>query len=114
MDQTILSEEQIGMEKKSLALQQDRSAVVRTNIKRYYIYFVLALVVVIFSVVKAGRGRLLRAGALSQSGQHHQPAAYRRAHHDRERRIHVPDDRGTYRPVHRQRHEPERRGLCPG
>jgi ribose/xylose/arabinose/galactoside ABC-type transport system permease subunit len=40
------------MEKKSLALQQDRSAVVRTNIKRFYIYFVLALVVVVFSVIR--------------------------------------------------------------
>jgi ribose/xylose/arabinose/galactoside ABC-type transport system permease subunit len=52
MNQPILSEENIGMEKKPVALQQDRSAVVRTNIKRYYIYFVLALVVVIFSVVR--------------------------------------------------------------
>ncbi len=40
------------MEKKSLALHQDRSAVVRTNIKRFYIYFVLALVVVVFSVAR--------------------------------------------------------------
>jgi ribose/xylose/arabinose/galactoside ABC-type transport system permease subunit len=40
------------MEKNSVALQQDRSAVVRTNIKRFYIYFVLALVVVVFSVVR--------------------------------------------------------------
>lgn len=40
------------MEKKSLALQQDLSAVVRTNIKRFYIYFVLALVVVVFSVIR--------------------------------------------------------------
>jgi len=37
------------MEKK---LQQDRSTVVRTNIKRFYIYFVLALVVVVFSVIR--------------------------------------------------------------
>ncbi len=40
------------MEKKSLALQQDRSTVMRTNIKRFYIYFVLALVVVTFSVAR--------------------------------------------------------------
>ncbi len=40
------------MENKSLALQQDRSTVVRTNIKRFYIYFVLALVVVVFSVIR--------------------------------------------------------------
>ncbi|MBE7553897.1 MAG: ABC transporter permease [Anaerolineales bacterium] len=52
MGQTIHSEEHIGMEKKSLALQQDLSAVVRTNIKRFYIYFVLALVVVVFSVIR--------------------------------------------------------------
>jgi len=41
-----------SVSQESLALQQDRSAVVRTNIKRYYIYFVLALVVVIFSVAR--------------------------------------------------------------
>jgi ribose/xylose/arabinose/galactoside ABC-type transport system permease subunit len=35
-----------------LVFQQDRPAVVRTNIKRFYIYFVLALVVVIFSVIR--------------------------------------------------------------
>ncbi len=40
------------MEKKSPALKQDRSVVIRTNIKRFYIYFVLALVVVTFSVVR--------------------------------------------------------------
>jgi len=41
-----------SVKQESLALQQDRSAVVRKNIKRYYIYFVLALVVVIFSVAR--------------------------------------------------------------
>lgn len=50
---------------KSLALQQDRSEKLRTKIKRYYIYFVLALVVVIFSVIRLdevdwfGRGHFL-------------------------------------------------------
>jgi len=51
MNQSI-SNKDSSMEKKSSALQQDRSAVVRTNIKRFYIYFVLALVVVIFSVAR--------------------------------------------------------------
>ena len=52
MKQTIPSEANIGMEKKSLTLQQSRSTVIRTNIKRFYIYFVLALVVVVFSVIR--------------------------------------------------------------
>lgn len=34
------------------AYQQDRSMVIRTNIKRFYIYFVLALVVIVFSVIR--------------------------------------------------------------
>ena len=38
--------------KKELAYQQDRSDIIRANIKRFYIYFVLALVVVVFSVVR--------------------------------------------------------------
>jgi ribose/xylose/arabinose/galactoside ABC-type transport system permease subunit len=38
--------------KKALAHQQDRSDIIRANIKRFYIYFVLALVVVVFSVVR--------------------------------------------------------------
>jgi len=62
MDQIILSQENIGMEKKSPTLQQDRSAVVRTNIKRFYIYFVLALVVVIFSVAKLDEVALFERG----------------------------------------------------
>jgi ribose transport system permease protein len=37
---------------KELAYQQDRSDIIRANIKRFYIYFVLALVVVVFSVVR--------------------------------------------------------------
>ena len=44
------TEENISME--SGALQQTRSERTRTIIKRYYIYFVLALVVVVFSVVR--------------------------------------------------------------
>lgn len=46
MNQTISSE------KETLAFQQDRSERIRTNIKRFYIYFVLALVVVVFSVIR--------------------------------------------------------------
>jgi ribose/xylose/arabinose/galactoside ABC-type transport system permease subunit len=61
MDQTIRSEEYISMEK-SPALQQDRSMVIRTNIKRFYIYFVLALVVVTFSVVRLGEVAMFERG----------------------------------------------------
>ena len=50
------------MEKNSVALQQDRSATARTNIKRYYIYFVLALVVVVFSVVRLDEVALFERG----------------------------------------------------
>ena len=46
MNQTISSE------KETLAFQQDRSERIRTNIKRFYIYFVLALVVIVFSVIR--------------------------------------------------------------
>ena len=46
------SEEKISMEKTSPAFQQDRATVIRANIKRFYIYFVLALVVVTFSVLR--------------------------------------------------------------
>ena len=35
-----------------LAYEQDRSHRIRANVKRFYIYFVLALVVVVFSVVR--------------------------------------------------------------
>ena len=45
MSKTIPSEQE-------LAYQQDRSDIIRANIKRFYIYFVLALVVVVFSVVR--------------------------------------------------------------
>ena len=46
------SEEKIDMAKTSPAFQQDRATVIRANIKRFYIYFVLALVVVTFSVLR--------------------------------------------------------------
>jgi ribose/xylose/arabinose/galactoside ABC-type transport system permease subunit len=53
------SEEHIDVDtmKKELSQRQlDRSAVLRSNIKRYYIYVVLALIVFIFSVVKLDQG----------------------------------------------------------
>ncbi len=52
MKPTIPSEASIGMDKQSPALQQDRLTGIQANIKRFYIYFVLALVVVVFSVVR--------------------------------------------------------------
>ena len=62
MNQTNLSEENIGMENKIIAFQQDRSAVVRKNIKRYYIYFVLLLVVTVFSVLRLGEVEFFERG----------------------------------------------------
>jgi ribose/xylose/arabinose/galactoside ABC-type transport system permease subunit len=50
MNQMTPSEGNITME--NTALQQTRSEKTRAIIKRYYIYFVLALVVVVFSVVR--------------------------------------------------------------
>lgn len=44
--------EAIPSNKALVAYQQDRSTVIRTNIKRFYIYFVLALVVIVFSVIR--------------------------------------------------------------
>ena len=55
----------ISVNEKSYRGQLDRSAAVRANIKRFYIYIVLALIVIIFSVVKLdqvslfGRGHFL-------------------------------------------------------
>ena len=96
----------------SFELQQDRSEVVRANIKRFYIYVVLVLIVVVFSVVKLdqveffGRGHFLSPDSVINL-----------------LRIAVPilTVSGAFtllmiselhRPVRRQRHEPERRGLC--
>jgi ribose/xylose/arabinose/galactoside ABC-type transport system permease subunit len=51
--------------KETARLQSDRSAILRANIKRFYIYVVLALIVVIFSLMKLdqvsffGRGHFL-------------------------------------------------------
>jgi len=46
----------------SLRQQQDRSAAVRSNIKRYYIYVVLGLILMIFSLVKIGQGSIFGRG----------------------------------------------------
>jgi putative membrane protein len=72
---SIFSEEHINvtiLKKESLRLQLDRSAILRSNFKRYYIYVVLALIVFIFSVVKLdmehidffGRGHFLSPDSL--------------------------------------------------
>jgi ribose/xylose/arabinose/galactoside ABC-type transport system permease subunit len=61
----IFSEEYIevkSMNEESLRLQQDRSAALRANIKRYYIYVVLLLIVAIFSMVKMGQGSIFGRG----------------------------------------------------
>jgi ribose/xylose/arabinose/galactoside ABC-type transport system permease subunit len=44
--------ETIPSNTESVVYQQDRSTVLRTNIKRFYIYFVFALVVIVFSVAR--------------------------------------------------------------
>jgi ribose/xylose/arabinose/galactoside ABC-type transport system permease subunit len=44
--------ETVAPDGKTVAYEQDRSQKLRTNIKRFYIYFVLALVVIVFSVVR--------------------------------------------------------------
>ena len=57
--------QETGMENQQVELKQDRKTRLRENIKQYYIYFVLALVVVIFSVSRLdavdffGRGHFL-------------------------------------------------------
>jgi ribose transport system permease protein len=44
-----------GVKEESIQMQLERSQAVRANIKRFYIYFVLALIVIIFSVAKLGQ-----------------------------------------------------------
>ena len=46
----------------SLRLQLDRSANVRSTIKQFYIYVVLVLIVLVFSVVKLDQGSLFERG----------------------------------------------------
>jgi ribose/xylose/arabinose/galactoside ABC-type transport system permease subunit len=54
-----------NLKKETLQIQSDRSAAIRTNIKRYYIYAVLMLIVTAFSLMKLdeveffGRGHFL-------------------------------------------------------
>ena len=61
MSQTALADERVPVRDYTL----DRSARVRANIKRYYIYVVLALIVLVFSLLKLdevsffGRGHFL-------------------------------------------------------
>lgn len=50
------------LKKDTMRLQLDRSAALRANIKRYYIYVVLALIVGVFSVVKLDQGGLFDRG----------------------------------------------------
>ena len=56
------SEEIIDMASTSPSFQQDRATVIRTNIKRFYIYFVLALVVVVFSVLRLDEVKFFERG----------------------------------------------------
>jgi ribose/xylose/arabinose/galactoside ABC-type transport system permease subunit len=54
----ILGEEQVdvtGAKEESIRTRLDRSNAARANIKKFYIYVVLALIVVVFSVVKLGQ-----------------------------------------------------------
>jgi ribose/xylose/arabinose/galactoside ABC-type transport system permease subunit len=70
MNRTVLSEEKIGVGQDLLRLQQDRWAAVRATIKQVYIYVVLALVVLTFSVAKLdqvelfGRGHFLNPDSI--------------------------------------------------
>jgi ribose/xylose/arabinose/galactoside ABC-type transport system permease subunit len=64
MAQTMSPKEKIGVDG-SFEFQQDRSEKVRANIKRFYIYVVLLLIVAVFSMLKLdqveffGRGHFL-------------------------------------------------------
>ncbi|RPI87605.1 MAG: ABC transporter permease [Chloroflexi bacterium] len=62
MKRTTRLERNTGMQKNTLAVQQDWTAVFRSNLKHFYIYFVLALVVVIFSVVKLDEVDMFQRG----------------------------------------------------
>jgi ribose/xylose/arabinose/galactoside ABC-type transport system permease subunit len=61
----ISSEEYINVttvKRETLLLQMDRSAAMRSNIKRYYIYIVLALIVLAFSLMKMDQGSIFDRG----------------------------------------------------
>jgi hypothetical protein len=51
-------------------MQLDRSANVRSIIKQFYIFVVLALIVLVFSVMKLDQGGMFDVVTLT--GQHHQ------------------------------------------
>ena len=51
-----------GAREESIQTQLERSQAVRANIKRFYIYFVLALIVIIFSVAKLGQVEMFGRG----------------------------------------------------
>ncbi|MCX7037617.1 MAG: ABC transporter permease [Spirochaetes bacterium] len=51
-----------GAKDESLGMQMDRSNAVRANIKKVYIYVVLVLIVVVFSVVKLGQVEMFGRG----------------------------------------------------
>ena len=51
-----------GVKEESLQMRIERSQAVRANIKRFYIYFVLALIVILFSVVKLGQVEMFGRG----------------------------------------------------
>jgi ribose/xylose/arabinose/galactoside ABC-type transport system permease subunit len=69
MAQTMSPEEKIGVDG-SFEFQQDRSEKVRANIKRFYIYVVLLLIVLVFSMLKLdqveffGRGHFLSSDSV--------------------------------------------------
>ena len=85
-----------SVKKESLRLQLDRSAAVRANIKQFYIYVVLALIVLVFSVVKLdqvslfGRGHFLSPDSIINLLRTAVPIL------TLERRIHAPDDLGLH------------------
>lgn len=61
----IFGEEHIdvtGAKEESLRSQMDRSDAVRANIKKFYIYVVLASIVIVFSVVKLGQVEMFGRG----------------------------------------------------
>ena len=62
MKQTIPLQKDVVMENKSLVGQQSLSSVMRSNLKHVYIYFVLALVVVVFSVVRLDQVAMFERG----------------------------------------------------
>lgn len=51
-----------GAREESIRMRTDRSNAVRANIKKFYIYVVLALIVIVFSVVKLGQVEMFGRG----------------------------------------------------